>query len=212
MQRYCWKFAGVADPRPSTATKSSNVSTSNFPFHPHSRPRAVSVSHPARTHRKGQRPRSSSAPPPPADLKSLLAMIEAIARYHGDEPDLRDQDLFGTRPWLDALVAEGSGGVLGYRALLRVAQLQFVGPGWTRTTSMWIRLTAGWVSAARSSGRRSSTRAIWAALASLSEPTPTIKRRRHSTFGSGLIRGRHSARVLAGVWTWTRLPKPEQTL
>lgn len=46
----------------------------------------------------------------PADLPALLAMIEALARHHGDEPRASlsglKQDLFEPEPWATVLVAD----------------------------------------------------------------------------------------------------------
>jgi GNAT superfamily N-acetyltransferase len=71
----------------------------------------------------------STRPARPSDLPQILAMVEALARHHGDEPRLSlaalDADVFGTPPWLRILVAEVDDALVGFAALQPLSQLQF---------------------------------------------------------------------------------------
>lgn len=63
----------------------------------------------------------------PDDLPALLRMVHALAAHHGDSPavteaDLR-RDLFATQPWMRVLVADTPAGLVGYAALLPLAQM-----------------------------------------------------------------------------------------
>lgn len=62
------------------------------------------------------------------DLPALLAMVQALARHHGDTPRLDEadlqRDLFSAQPWLSVLVADLPTGLAGYAALVPQAQLQ----------------------------------------------------------------------------------------
>jgi GNAT superfamily N-acetyltransferase len=64
-----------------------------------------------------------------ADAPGLLAMAEALTRYHDDEPRLTPasvaRDLFGDPAWFHALVAEVDGTLVGYAALLPLARLGY---------------------------------------------------------------------------------------
>lgn len=64
-----------------------------------------------------------------ADLAGLLAMVQALTRYHADEPRVTiatlERDVFGPSPWFQVLVAEAAGGLLGYAALLPLARLGY---------------------------------------------------------------------------------------
>ncbi len=64
-----------------------------------------------------------------ADITQLLPLIAGLAAYHGDiatvtVADLQ-RDLFGPRPWFYILVAQRRDDLVGYAALLPLAQLQF---------------------------------------------------------------------------------------
>lgn len=58
------------------------------------------------------------------DLPDLSAMVAELCLYHGDTatmtPEMLERDLFGTQPWIRALVAEGADGLIGYTILLPV--------------------------------------------------------------------------------------------
>ena len=63
------------------------------------------------------------------DIAQLLPLIAGLSEHHGDnatvtETDLQ-RDLFGPHPWLYVLVAERGENLLGYAALLPLAQFQF---------------------------------------------------------------------------------------
>ena len=68
-------------------------------------------------------------PARPADLPQLVAMVQALAAHHGDGAEISEAtlagDLFGPRPWIQALVAEGPGHLTGYAALTQLARLQY---------------------------------------------------------------------------------------
>jgi len=57
----------------------------------------------------------------PADLPQLLALVQDLARHHGDTPlasiDSLTRDLFGPQPWAQGLVAD-EGGLIGYALML----------------------------------------------------------------------------------------------
>jgi len=57
-----------------------------------------------------------------ADLPQLLALVQDLAAFHGDEPQASSatlaRDLFGPAPWARALVAEAGGQLTGYALLL----------------------------------------------------------------------------------------------
>lgn len=63
------------------------------------------------------------------DLPDVLNMIRALARHHGDTPQLSLQDLsrdaLGPAPWLTILVATQGAARIGYAALCPLIQLQF---------------------------------------------------------------------------------------
>lgn len=56
------------------------------------------------------------------DLQQLLDMMVLHAEYHGDSARLTatdlDRDLFGPNPWINALVAEAGGRLIGYAILV----------------------------------------------------------------------------------------------
>jgi GNAT superfamily N-acetyltransferase len=58
----------------------------------------------------------------PGDLRPLLDMIALHAECHGDAARVTandlDRDLFGTSPWITALVAEAGGQLIGYAILV----------------------------------------------------------------------------------------------
>ena len=64
-----------------------------------------------------------------ADLPQVLLLVEALARFHGDQPLLTreslDRDVLGPAPWVHVLVAEAEGILVGYVAVLRLARFQF---------------------------------------------------------------------------------------
>lgn len=65
----------------------------------------------------------------PQDLPELNEMIEALALHHGDAsamtPDKLERDLFGTLPWIQALVADsGEDGLIGYAILVPLYRAQ----------------------------------------------------------------------------------------
>jgi GNAT superfamily N-acetyltransferase len=64
-----------------------------------------------------------------ADAAGVLALIEALTRYHDDLPRLTlaavERDFFGAPPWFHGLVAEAAGALVGYAALLPLARLGY---------------------------------------------------------------------------------------
>ena len=56
------------------------------------------------------------------DLQQILDMIALHAECHGDTAKITavdlDRDLFGTHPWITALVAEAGGRLIGYALLV----------------------------------------------------------------------------------------------
>ena len=68
-------------------------------------------------------------PVTPEDLPQLLLLVEALARFHGDTPQLTPdsvaRDVLGSDPWVHVLVAEVDGALVGYVALLRLARFQY---------------------------------------------------------------------------------------
>lgn len=64
-----------------------------------------------------------------ADLAKLCEMVHALAAYHGDSAQASvaslQRDLFGTAPWLHALVFEDRRGLQGYAALTQLSRLQY---------------------------------------------------------------------------------------
>jgi len=63
-----------------------------------------------------------------SDLSSLKRMIEALAVYHDDVPqitlEILKRDVFGIAPWIYVLVADMDGRAVGYTALCPTVQLQ----------------------------------------------------------------------------------------
>ncbi len=63
----------------------------------------------------------------PDDLPALLALVQGLARHHGDTPLVTMQslqrDLFGPVTWFHTLVAEENAHLLGYATLLPLARL-----------------------------------------------------------------------------------------
>lgn len=63
-----------------------------------------------------------------ADAPQLLTMIQALARFHEDTPQITEEalhrDVFGASPWIHVLVAEANERLLGYAALCPLMQLQ----------------------------------------------------------------------------------------
>lgn len=66
-------------------------------------------------------------PAEPGDLAALLPLVQALARHHGDEPLVTAtslfRDLFTEPRWMQGLVAEMDGQLIGYAALLPLARL-----------------------------------------------------------------------------------------
>ncbi|MES2434781.1 MAG: GNAT family N-acetyltransferase [Pseudomonadota bacterium] len=64
-----------------------------------------------------------------ADLPQLCKMVHALAAYHGDTATATvanlHRDLFGSAPWLHALVYAERSGLLGYAALTQLARVQY---------------------------------------------------------------------------------------
>lgn len=68
-------------------------------------------------------------PPEPEDLPALMALVQALARFHGQEPALTVQslgaDVLGESPWVHLRLAEVEGVLAGYVAVLPLARFQF---------------------------------------------------------------------------------------
>ncbi|WP_299045444.1 GNAT family N-acetyltransferase [uncultured Tateyamaria sp.] len=64
-----------------------------------------------------------------ADVAEVVTMIAGLAACHDDQPDIDAErvtrDALGPHPWATILVADGGSKLLGYAALLPMAQLQF---------------------------------------------------------------------------------------
>jgi GNAT superfamily N-acetyltransferase len=62
------------------------------------------------------------------DLPELNAMIQLLAAHHGDAaaitPEKLERDLFGAMPWITALVADSSDGLIGYAILVPLYRAQ----------------------------------------------------------------------------------------
>jgi GNAT superfamily N-acetyltransferase len=62
------------------------------------------------------------------DLPELDAMIRLLAAHHGDAaaitPEQLERDLFGALPWITALVADSSEGLIGYAILVPLYRAQ----------------------------------------------------------------------------------------
>jgi len=63
------------------------------------------------------------------DTDQLLEMVSALADHHGDRAQIAASDLardaLGDHPWVQVLVCELRGRLIGYAALLPLMQLQF---------------------------------------------------------------------------------------
>lgn len=63
------------------------------------------------------------------DVDQVVTMINGLAQCHDDQPDTDaerlSRDALGPHPWATVLVADGGTHLLGYAALLPMAQLQF---------------------------------------------------------------------------------------
>ena len=63
------------------------------------------------------------------DLGQLLPLVQALARFHGDTPQVSleslEREVLGASPWLHVLVAEADGALVGYAALLQLARFQY---------------------------------------------------------------------------------------
>lgn len=64
-----------------------------------------------------------------ADVPAVVAMIRALAGHHGDTPRVSEasltRDAFGAEPWVQIMVAERAGALVGYMALKRLAWLHY---------------------------------------------------------------------------------------
>lgn len=64
----------------------------------------------------------------PRDLPEMQAMIALLAAHHGDAaditPDQLERDLFGTLPWITALVADTGSDLIGYAILVPLYRAQ----------------------------------------------------------------------------------------
>ena len=67
-------------------------------------------------------------PAVPGDIAALLPLVQGLAAHHADTLQANAatlfRDLFGTPPWMQALVADEIGTLAGYAALLPLARLQ----------------------------------------------------------------------------------------
>ena len=63
------------------------------------------------------------------DLRALADLVNSLARHHGDTARVTQsglaRDCLGQAPWLQVLVAEHHGGLVGYAALCPRARMQF---------------------------------------------------------------------------------------
>ncbi|MFL4471956.1 N-acetyltransferase family protein [Tateyamaria armeniaca] len=64
-----------------------------------------------------------------ADVGQVVTLINALAAHHDDTPDTDaarlSRDALGAHPWVTVLVASGGSQIVGYAALVPMAQLQF---------------------------------------------------------------------------------------
>ncbi|RUS60905.1 GNAT family N-acetyltransferase [Pseudorhodobacter sp. E13] len=71
----------------------------------------------------------TTRPAQPTDIPHLLEGVCRLAAHHDDpctaSAETLARDLFEQGPWMQALVAEQQGQVIGYAMLLRLAQVQF---------------------------------------------------------------------------------------
>ena len=62
------------------------------------------------------------------DIVKLNSMIGALAKFHGDTPEIDakalERDVFGVHPWIYIVVAEINQNVIGYAALCPLIRLQ----------------------------------------------------------------------------------------
>ncbi|OQP87264.1 GNAT family N-acetyltransferase [Rhizobium rhizosphaerae] len=62
------------------------------------------------------------------DLPALSDMIGELAAFHGDasamSAEILERDLFGTAPWITAIVAEAEGRLIGYALLVPLYRAQ----------------------------------------------------------------------------------------
>lgn len=63
-----------------------------------------------------------------SDVGTLLVMVQALAKHHGDVPNVSveslERDIFGQIPWIYVLVAEVEAEVVGYAALCPLIKLK----------------------------------------------------------------------------------------
>ncbi len=68
-------------------------------------------------------------PAQPADASALLSMIGRLAAHHGDTATISAErlkaDVFGSPPWISALVAEDDAGPIGYAILCPLYRAQY---------------------------------------------------------------------------------------
>lgn len=64
-----------------------------------------------------------------ADLPATVALIQALAAHHGDDPGVSEatlaRDALGPDPWVHVHLAEVQGQIAGYMALKRLAWLHY---------------------------------------------------------------------------------------
>lgn len=62
-------------------------------------------------------------------MAELLALMAGLAKHHGDQPIVTaaslQRDVFTNPTWIDVIVAEVDGALVGYAALTRLAQLYY---------------------------------------------------------------------------------------
>lgn len=68
-------------------------------------------------------------PVSPEDMGPLLPLVQDLARFHGDTPQLSleslARDVLGVDPWVHVLVAEANDALVGYVAVLQLARFQY---------------------------------------------------------------------------------------
>ena len=68
------------------------------------------------------------------DLPAVATLIAALAHHHDDRPGIDlahlEDDLFGSTPWIHAIVAQQSGAIVGYAIMIPRYRAQFTQRGW----------------------------------------------------------------------------------
>ena len=68
-------------------------------------------------------------PVTPGDLDQLLPLVQELARFHGDTPQLTAEslarDVLDAAPWVHVIVAEAEAALVGYVAVLQLARFQY---------------------------------------------------------------------------------------